>query len=111
MLNAILICEMAEIDKPKELDRNTPLAIYLAVEFAKGLGDAVKDYPIAAGFIALAQLFAVGVEINQALRGSPPSLDQVKLNHAFMLVSGVPVGVVLDGGVKFVRAWSRVEKR
>lgn len=112
MLNVLLICGMAEIYNPKELDRNTPLAIHLAVELAKSLGSMVKDYPIASGFIALTQLFAAGVEINQALQGNPPSFDEIKLNHVAMLtLFGVPGGMVLEGGVRLARAWGRIEKR
>ena len=112
MLGVVLVCEMRENGEPKELDRNTSLAIHLAVEFAKSLGAMVKDYPIASGFIALTQLFAAGVEINQTLQGNPPPLEQVELNHSFMLaLVGVPGGLVLEGRVRLIGAWAGIEKR
>src|SRR3989338_6019369 len=112
MSDMVLVYEMAEIDEQKELDRNIPLTIHLVIGLVRSLGNMVKDYPIASGFIALTQLFTVGVEINQTLHGNPPPLEQVELNHSFMLAFvGVPGGMVLEGGIRLVRAVAGIERR
>lgn len=87
-----------------------PLSFYLAGQIVLGIGDAIKDCPIASAAVILGQALAFGVELNALTRGVQIETESSILLHdiAFLISSGA--GIIGEVGYRLMRSIVRMEK-
>lgn len=99
-----------EQNESQQLDHRVPFAFYLAGQIVLGIGDAIKDYPIASAAVILGQALAFGVELNALTRSVQIETESSILLHniAFLISSGA--GIIGEVGYRLMRSIVRMEK-